>query len=119
MTISVKFFSGIPQALMNKEYLETSRFEFSGFNETVLDRKTDQTNNQNTKGSILFSQKPLKRKKPFKWNRIRSFFIMHKKFKRMVEFAIHPAGIHMLRMAVFHSESGCTMCRVYVEKNLF
>lgn len=105
--------------MAEKELLSLSRFEYTGFSETILDQKIDKTQNQNTKGSILFSQKPLKKKKSFKWSRIRSFFILHKRFQRMVEFAIHPAGIHMLRMAVFYSESGCKMCKVYVEKNLF
>jgi hypothetical protein len=99
--------------------INISRFEYGGFKETVLDQKIDRIKNQNIKGSILFTQKPLKKSRPFKWSRIRSFFIMHKKFKRLVEFSIHPTGIHMMRLAVFYSESGCKMCKVYVEKNLF
>ena len=99
--------------------LEISRFEHSGFRETTLDQKIDQVKDQNAKGSILFSQKPLKKKQAFKWNRIRSFFIRHKKFKRLMEFSIHPSGIHMLRLAVFHSENGCGMCKVYIEGDLF
>jgi|SRR3989344_3697586 len=103
---------------MDKEN-QTSVFEYSGYNESKLDKQTDQVKNSSIQGTILFSSKPLKKKKPFRWIRIRSFFTKHKKFKRLVEFSCHPTGIHMLRMAVFHSESGCGMCRVYVEMNLF
>lgn len=102
-----------------KEQLFLSRFEYTGFSETILDQKIDKTQNQNTKGSILFSQKPPKKKKPFKWLRIRSFFVKHKRFRRLMEFSCHPTGIHLLKLAMFHSENGCGMCRVYVEKNLF
>lgn len=105
--------------MAEKEHYLLSRFEYTGFSESRLDKKTDVPKNQNTQGSILFSQKPLKKKKPFRWIRIRSFFTKHKKFKRFIEFSIHPGGIHMLRLAVFHSENGCGMCKVYVEKNLF
>lgn len=86
------------------------------YDETQLSKNTDL---KNTKGSLFFSPKTSKKKRSFKWIRIRSFFISHKKFKRLTEFSIHPTGIHMLRMAVFHSENGCGMCKVYVEKNLF
>lgn len=96
-----------------------SRFEHTGFSESQLDKKIDLHQNSNIKGSIQFLQKPLKRKKPFKWLRIRSFFVQHKKFKRFMEFSCHPGGIHMLKMAIFYSDSGCGMCKVYVEKNLF
>ena len=96
-----------------------SPFEYSGYDESKLDRQIDQVKNNNTQGSILFSVRPVKKKKSFRWIRIRSFFTKHKKFKRLIEFSIHPGGIHMLRLAVFHSENGCGMCRVYIEKNLF
>lgn len=102
---------------MEKE--DPSHFEYSGFDESKLDAQTNQLKNTNIQGSILFSQKPPRKKKPFMWIRIRSFFTKHKKFKRMMEFSCHPTGIHLLRLAVFHSENGCKMCRVYVEMNLF
>lgn len=103
--------------MKEKETLELSRFEYAAsFNEADLSKKREQSD---LRQKILFHIKPAKKKKAFKWSRIRSFFIQHKKFKRLVEFGIHPGGIHMLRLAVFYSESGCGMCRVYVEKNLF
>lgn len=112
---------------MEKEkHSPLSRFEYDGsFRETKLSKKIEQnTNNPSTanktsSGTILFPTKPTKRKKSFKWIRIRSFFIKHKKFKRMMEFSCHPSGIHMLKLAVFYSDSGCGMCKVYVEKNLY
>lgn len=104
---------------MDREKSPPNQLELTGFNESKLDLKIDLTRNNNIQGTILFSQKPLKKKKPFKWIRIRSFFIMHKKFKRMIEFSVHPGGIHVLHQAMFHSDNGCKMCRVYVEKNLF
>jgi hypothetical protein len=111
---------------MEKDPSLLSPFEYSGFDESKLDRQIDQVKNKqsfsansNLQGSILFSPKPRKFKKPFNWIRIRSFFIKHKKFKRMMEFSCHPSGVHLLRLAMFHSENGCGMCRVYVEMNLF
>jgi hypothetical protein len=104
---------------MEKDPSLTSNPEYTGFNESKLDKKIDQIKDQNLQGTILFSSKPLKKKKPFNWIRVRSFFIMHKKFKRMIEFSVHPSGIHILHQAMFHSDNGCKMCRVYVEKNLF
>ena len=104
---------------MDKEHHELSNTEFTGFNESKLDKKIDQTKNLNLQGSILFSGKPLKKKRPFKWNRIRSFLIKHTQFQRMMEFSCHPSGIHLLHQAVFYSDNGCKMCKVYVEKNLF
>ena len=104
---------------MEKEHPALPALDYTGHNEAKIDKQKDQTKNQNTQGSILFTQKPLKKKKSFRWIRIRSFFTKHRKFKRLIEFSIHPGGIHMLRLAVFHSENGCGMCRVYVEKNLF
>jgi hypothetical protein len=104
---------------MEKDPSLLSPFEYSGFDESRLDRQIDQVKNSNLQGSILFSSKPHKTKKPFNWIRIRSFFIKHKKFKRMMEFSCHPSGVHLLRLAMFHSENGCGMCRVYVEMNLF
>lgn len=97
---------------------DPSRFEYSGYNETRSDKQIDQAKSSNITGSILFSQKTFK-KKAFRWIRIRSFFTKQKKFKRLVEFSVHPNGVHMLRLAVFYSESGCKMCKIYVEKNLF
>lgn len=110
---------------MEKEHLLSSRFEYDGsFSETKLAQKSEQNLtssalNTANKGSISFTKKYVKRKKPFNWIRIRSFFIKHKKFKRFMEFSCHPSGIHLLKLAIFYSESGCGMCRVYVEKNLF
>lgn len=111
---------------MEKEHLLLSRFEYDGsFNETKLSQKTEQNlydpsvANKTNSGTILFPTKSIKRKKSFKWIRIRSFFIKHKKFKRMMEFSCHPTGVHLLKLAIFYSESGCGMCKVYVEKNLF
>jgi len=104
---------------MDKEQLETSVYEYSGFKESRLDKQTNQLKDNNIQGSILFSQKPPKKKKAFRWIRVRSFFTKHKKFKRLMEFSCHPGGIHLLHQAIFHSDNGCKMCRVYVEKNLF
>ncbi len=104
---------------MDKEHLETTPFEYSGHNETRIDQQVNQVKNNNTQGSILFSQKPAKKKKPFKWSRIRSFFITHKQLKRSMEFSVHTTGIHLLHHAVFHSDNGCKMCRVYIEKTSF
>jgi hypothetical protein len=105
--------------MLEKEHLALPTLDDTGHNEAKLDKQIDQIKNINLQGSILFSSKPIKKKKPFRWIRIRSFFTKHKKFKRLVEFSIHPTGIHMLRLAMFHSENGCGMCKVYVEMNLF
>jgi len=104
---------------MEQDSSEISPYEYSGFSEDKLDKQVDQVKNTNVKGSIFFTPKPAKKKKPFKWIRIRSFLIKHKKFKRFMEFSVHPTGIHLLRQAVFYSDNGCGMCRVYVEMNLF
>lgn len=93
--------------------------DYTGFNEIRLDKSVNVSKNYNIQGTILFSSPLPKKKKPFKWNRIRSFFITHKKFNRMLEFSVHTAGVHMLHQAMFHSDNGCKMCKVYVEKNLF
>ena len=103
---------------MEKEK-SVSRFEYSGHNEDQINRRINLLKNNNLQGSIFFSQKIIKKKKSFRWIRIRSFFTKHKTFKRLMEFSIHPTGVHMLRLAIFHSDNGCQMCRVYVEKNLF
>lgn len=105
---------------MEKEPDIFTNLDFTGHNEARIDKQKDQLVNNNIQGSILFSQNPItKTKKPFNWIRIRSFFITHKKFKRLMEFSCHPGGVHLLRLAMFHSENGCKMCRVYVEMNLF
>jgi len=104
---------------MEKEYPPLPTLDYTGHNEAKIDKQKDQIKNNNIQGSILFSLKPAKKKKAFRWIRIRSFFTKHKKFKRMMEYSCHPSGIHLLRLAVFYSESGCPMCRSYVEMNLF
>lgn len=110
---------------MEKEkQIELSQFEYDGsFNEAKLNQQTEQKvtplSPKNISGTIHFAKKFTKKRRSFRWIRIRSFFTKHKKFKRLVEFSIHPGGIHMLRLAVFYSESGCGMCKFYVEKNLF
>lgn len=108
---------GVKLYMKEKETLELSRFEYAvSYNEAELSKKREQSD---LRQKILFHIKPAKKKKAFKWLRIRSFFIKHKKFKRLMEFSIHPTGIHMLRLAIYHSDNGCNMCKVYVEKNLF
>ena len=103
-----------------KELTSTKESDFTGFNEIRLDKQANLSKNQNIQGTILFSQpKSPRKKRPFKWNRIRSFFIINKKLQRKIECSVHPGGVHLLHQAMFYSDNGCPMCRVYVEKNLF
>ena len=93
-----------------------SRFEqITTQNESSLSKKTEQGK---FKGSIHFQKKKRKRK-PYVGMRIRNFFIKHSRSKRPIEFGIHPGGIHLLRLAMFYSENGCGICKIYIEKNLF
>jgi|SRR3989344_1731273 len=102
---------------MEKEHLRLLPVEYDGaHNETNLTKRIDQ---KNSRGFIIFQKKTTKKKRSFKGMRIRSFFIRHTKFKRPMEFSCHPNGVHLLRLAVFYSETGCELCRIYVEKNLF
>lgn len=103
-----------------KESISAKESDYTGFNEIRLDKQANLSKNQNIQGTILFSSsKNAKKKNPFKWSRIRSFFITNRKLQRKVECSVHPGGVHLLHQAMFYSDNGCTMCRVYIEKNLF
>ena len=71
-------------------------------------------------GSIYFQKKrKVAKKKPFRSLRIRKFYIKNPQFNRTMVFVCHPKGVHLLDLAVLHSESGCRRCRTYLEKQLF
>ena len=89
--------------------------QFTSQNESSLSKKIEHRNFQ---GSILFQKKKRKRR-PYVGMRVRNFFIKHSLSKRPIEFGIHPEGIHLLRLAIFYSENGCGICKIYIEKNLF
>ncbi len=48
--------------------------------------------------------------------RIRRFFIRQSRSRRPMEFGVHPHGIHWMGQAIFHSESGCAICKTDLEE---
>lgn len=48
--------------------------------------------------------------------RIRRFFIRQSRSKRPMEFGAHPTGIHWMGQAIFHSESGCAICKTDLDE---
>jgi hypothetical protein len=96
---------------MDKEKLPSFEIDVST-SEVQLNQKSDLRNDstQYNSPNVTFKKRLLA------VLRIRRFFIRQSRSKRPMEFGAHPTGIHWMGQAIFHSESGCVICKTDLEE---